>query len=149
MKKVKQDRQLIVLEGCTITVVFDEHALHITNDKELERLLSGDIERVTDILVSVVQKEFRTLHHRDLAISADSLAVELWGHVYCGQLAQAIAELVPLPLVAQFRDKVISYCEVIDCGEMRHDNNRLFWDMLAAFKSGIAGWLPEQKRPEV
>jgi hypothetical protein len=136
-------KHVFALNGCHIEVFFEEHSVHITNNHELWRLIGKDPVAATTELVQLIFKEFATLHHREFEIHPDSLIVEIWGHVYFEYMTLILGNLVKLKLITQVMDKLISYCEVIDCGEKGYDNNRSLWDMLAPFISLIAGWLPE------
>jgi hypothetical protein len=138
----------ISINGHSITVLFQPHSVHITHDEALVQLLENDREQATDKLVAAIRERFRLLYTCDLDINDASLAVEIWGHVYCAQLASVVQNLVQLKLLDKVADKVIGYCAVIDCGEKGYDSNRFFWDMLAPFKNMIGGWLPKNKNEE-
>lgn len=140
--KQEKIEEHIVLEGRAVVVAYTEQSVHIRNDAVLEQLLAVETETVTDQLVAALKSRFRDLYGRELDITDNSLAVEIWGHLYTGQLAEALEELLPLLPVTAITTKVLEYCEVIDCGISGHDSNRALWDLLAPFKSGIAGWLP-------
>lgn len=149
--KQKQDKGstcAINIYGHTITVLFQSHSVHITNDEALVRLLESDREQVTDELVRAIKEQFKLLYTYELDISDASLAVEIWGHVYCAELATVVQNLVQLKLLEKVADKVIGYCAMIDCGETGYDGNRFFWDMLAPFKTRIEGWLPDKNNNE-
>ncbi|WP_118950141.1 hypothetical protein [Taibaiella helva] len=126
-----------------ISVVFDEHAVHIANDEALKCLLEAGKAGALDELVCQLKQHFLQLFDRELDISDASLAVEIWGHVYFGYLATALDNLVRLQLITTLTDKVIGYCAMIDCGESGHDHNRFFWNMLAPFAAKIVHWLPD------
>ncbi len=151
MKQTEQDKgttRILNIANQNITVLFQSHSVHITNDDALVRLLETNRAAVTEELVVAIKEQFKSLYAYELDISADSLAVEIWGHVYCAQLATIIQNLVRLKLLEKVTDKLIDYCAVIDCGEKGYDGNRFFWDMLAPFKSQIEGWLPDSEQPE-
>lgn len=135
-------KHLFLLQGRSIEVLFDEHAVHITNNKELQQLIAADPEGNTRALAELILQQFEVCNKRSFALHPDSLIVEIWGHVYCEYLAQILDNLVKLQLVKALAGKVIAFCEVIDCGEPGHDSNRVLWDMLAPFTAIIAGWLP-------
>jgi hypothetical protein len=136
-------KQVFALNGYHIEVFFEEHSVHITNNRELWQLIGMNPEASTAALVRQIFTEFARLHGREFDIHPDSLIVEIWGHVYCEYMALILGNLIKMKLTTLVMDKLISYCEVIDCGEKGYDNNRSFWDMLAPFTSLIAGWLPE------
>jgi hypothetical protein len=136
-------KHVFVLNGCPIEVFFQEHSVHITNNQELWKLVGANPKAATEALVGLIFTEFSELYDREFEIHPDSLIVEVWGHVYFEYMALILDNLVKLNLLTKVLDKLISYCEVIDCGEKGYDNNRSLWDMLAPFTSLIAGWLPE------
>ena len=136
-------KHVFTLNGYDIEVFFEEHSVHITNNQELWQLVGANPEASTTALVRLIFTEFDRLYGREFNIHPDSLIVEVWGHVYFEYIALILDNLIKMNLVTQVMDKLISYCEVIDCGEKGYDNNRSFWDMLAPFTSLIAGWLPE------
>jgi hypothetical protein len=136
--------QQFLVRGRSIKVTLREHSIHIVNDEELWRLLNGQAEAATDDLIEVVKREYERLFHMPLDISDASLAVEIWGHIYCDYFARILEETVDLNLVKQLTDKIASTCKVIDCGESSADNNRFFWNMVAPFKKQIAALLPRQ-----
>ncbi len=70
--------------------------------------------------------------------------MEIWGHIYFDYYVQAVKELVPIELVADFLNRINKVSEIIDCGEAGLDNNRNFWNMLATHKAFILDMLPEK-----
>lgn len=130
----------IILSGVTITM--ELHAIHIHNGEPLWQLLASDPGQNTDRLVKELLRGYEAAFHQPLDIAPDSLAVEIWGHVYVEQFAGYIARLTDLNLVRKLLFPVQKYCAVIDCGEKGHDSNRWFWDLLAPLKTTIGGWLP-------
>ncbi|WP_018630516.1 hypothetical protein [Niabella aurantiaca] len=130
----------ITLSG--VTIVMELHAVHIHSDEPLLQFLAGDPLQNTDLLVKELLRAYEAAFHQPLDISPDSLAVEIWGHVYVEQFAGYIARLTDLNLVRKLLYPVQKYCAVIDCGEQGHDSNRWFWDLLAPLKATIGGWLP-------
>ena len=131
------------MDDCHIEVFFEEHSIHIVNNQELWQLIGTAPEATTTALVKFIFVEFARLYNREFDVHPDSLIVEIWGHVYFEYMALILGNLVKLKLITLVMDKLIAYCEVIDCGERGYDNNRSLWDMLAPFTSLIAEWLPE------
>ena len=122
---------------------FEEHSVHIVNNQELWQLIGTAPEATTTAMARLIFTEFTRLYNREFEVHPDSLIVEIWGHVYFEYMALILDNLIQLKLISIVMDKLVSYCEVIDCGEKGYDNNRSIWDMLAPFVSLIAGWLPE------
>lgn len=136
-------QQTYQLHGVSITIDIKENSVHITNNKALWQFLSQHIDQRTTELVSLIGHDFQELNNRELAITNDSLAVEIWGHVYFEYWALAIDHLFKLKLISSLVDAAVKYSEIIDCGEEGFDSNRKLWDFLAPQKSRIASWLPE------
>jgi hypothetical protein len=133
---------IFTLQDCNIRVLFQEHSVHITNDDALWKFLGDHPAEATRQLAEEIFRMYETLYGRAFDVHPDSLIVEIWGHVYCEYFALVFEKLLQLKLVEKITDKLIGYCELIDCGEEDYDSNRLFWDMLAPFAALIAGWLP-------
>lgn len=136
--------QQFLVRGWSIQVNMERHAVHIVNDKELWGLLNEQTEAATDDFISLLKQEYQRLFGQELDISDASLAVEIWGHVYCEYFAHVLDNIVDLNLIKQLTDKIAANCEIIDCGESSADNNRFFWNMIAPFKKQIAALLPKQ-----
>ncbi|WP_146146682.1 hypothetical protein [Taibaiella chishuiensis] len=134
-------------EGGIVEVLFQEGSVHIVNDTQLWALLEGKIKENTTTLVAWIVEQYRQLQGRDLAITGDSLAVEIWGHVYFEYYLLILKELVRLQLVADLLEPLLAKSDVIDCGETGYDNNRKLWDMLAPHKDFILGMLPGKIDP--
>ena len=148
MKKAEEGKDIartVMVSDHAVQVLFRAHSIHIDNDKSLKRLLEAGVNDI-DTLVLRIKQIFTTIYARDLDIDPDSLAVEIWGHVYCERLADLLADKIPLTLLDKITDRVIAYCEVIDCGEASYDGNRVFWNMLAPFKEAIVGRLPDKDK---
>lgn len=133
----------VILMG--IKVKLGENTIHINNKEDaLNKWIAADPETATDRLVEAVKAAFFRENRRHLEISDDSLAVEIWGHIYFEKFVDYIDDLVKLKLVRKLVFPVRKICATIDCGEAGHDSNRWFWDLLAPFKSRIGKWLPGQ-----
>lgn len=135
--------QVFSIQGCEIQVSFREHSVHIVNDRSLWKLMDADHTGNARLLVEQIFLHFEQQYGRKFEIHPDSLVVEIWGHVYCEYFTLVMENMIALKLVELIADKIISYCEMIDCGEKGFDHNRALWDMLAPFHAIIADWLPE------
>jgi hypothetical protein len=131
------------INGCRISVRIDERSIHIDNDRQLWELLGQSAEDRTHTLIALVLEDFGQYNRRPLRVSADSLAVEIWGHVYVEYYSLHLHRRFRLRILKHLAGRIARYCEVIDCGEKGVDTNRRVWDLLATFKSRIAGWLPK------
>ena len=138
-------KTIVVTRAKKITVQFVEHAIRITNDDELLSLLATDTEAATEELITKIAEQYYSIFHTRFAVSEASLAVEIWGHVYVDKFADVVKTISPFNLIDKLADKVMHFCDVIDIGEVGHDNNRFVWDGLAPFKSVIAHLLPAKR----
>jgi hypothetical protein len=130
------------LRGCKISVVFMDKLIRIDQPKSLEQYLSLDLDNRTAILIKLIKTDYVHFANKELDITDDSMAVEIWGHVYTSRLAHALKRLIQLSLIENFADFVLKRSDVIDCGESNVDGNRKFWDALAHFKTIILSFLP-------
>lgn len=135
-------------EQIAVEVLFENRSVHIINNKDLWTLLENDTETRTMVLVTWIKEQYRFFFDKELEITEDSLAVELWGHVYFEYYILAVKELIRLQLIENFLERILKVSEVIDCGESGFDNNRKLWDMLAPHKSFILKMLPGKIDPD-
>lgn len=134
--------------GCQVAVLFENRSVHITNDKELWALLSEDMESRIPVFAAWIRAQYERLQGRKLDITADSLVMEICGHVYFDYYVQVIKEVVPIELFGDLLDRVNKASEIIDCGEAELDNNRRLWDALAPHKDFILKMLPGKIDPD-
>lgn len=135
--------QTISVRGKNIQLEIATHKIKLTNDDQLSQLLKSDTESATDELVNTLKVTFKQQMQRDIDISNNSMAVEIWGHVYSEKFLVIVKSLPTFGLLDGIAEKLIEHCEVIDMGESRHDNNRFVWNGLSYFKSEIARLLPK------
>lgn len=136
-------KEILTIQGYDIKVIINEHSLHIDNDEALKKLLRADLKGNTDLLVQSLNDHFLQRNKKAFDVAPDSIAVEIWGHVYAEYFALYVKRLLDMKLIDGLLEKVFQICEVIDCGEKGYDHNRKLWDMLAPFKATIAGWLSD------
>lgn len=129
-----------------LLVEFNEKLIRVKKPLTLRKFLSEDIEERSDALVTLIKTDYVTLFKKELDISTDSLAIEIWGHVYASYFARAMKNLIKLKLVENFADFIITRSDTIDCGEADVDSNRKFWDILANFKGLILTFLPKRMK---
>lgn len=128
----------IQLQYRNILVQFKQHAIKIYNNDELSKLLSNDVETVTNDLANRIKIEYYKLFNIEFNVSNDSIAVEIWAHVYAEKFAEALKDFSSIKLVDAFAEKIIQHADEIDIGEKGHDDNRFVWDGLQAFRHAIA-----------
>jgi hypothetical protein len=124
-----------------ISVRLEEYMIDIINDDQVFALVTEMPEATTDELVLAIKKEYHAQFDKDFSVSDKSMAVEIWGHVFAEEFADAVERITSVKLVDEVAEKIVRHCEVINIGEKGHDNNRFVWDDLAPFKSAIADLL--------
>ena len=119
-----------------IAVRYTPKAIHVKTEPVLLAYLRRP-EHGAPLLAAAILASYKTKYGVPLAISLDSLAVEILGHVYIDVILEAIERL---RLGDRFRHAVSrlkASTEVIDCGEKDVDGNRFLWDGLAPFADVI------------
>lgn len=114
------------------------HAIKIWNNDALCELLKVDAESSTDELIKNIKSEYLKLFADEFKVSDNSMAIEIWAHVYAEKFAEAIKNFSSVKFVDSITDKILQHAEIIDIGETGYDDNRFVWDGLAPFKSAIA-----------
>lgn len=132
------------LSGCKLEISFSRQLVQIKGTKSLKRFLSRDIENRSEVLVNAIKMDYFQFFDAELAITNDSLIIEIWGHVYAAYFAKAMEKLIQLKVVDDMANFIINRAESIDCGESEIDSNRFFWDILANFKSIILTFIPKK-----
>ncbi|MBH0176242.1 hypothetical protein IHV09_22045 [Fictibacillus sp. 23RED33] len=114
--------------GEYISYYATNNAIHILNSPSLQRAVSaGNAFAVADAMKRVYATERR----ESLMIDTESLAIEIYGHVYPGKLFDKIKGLASVSsTVKKFVDSLSDRTEIIDCGESSVDGNRSIWDAL-------------------
>jgi len=132
------------LSGCKLLVVFDKQLIRIKRPKALQKFLTTDIEQRSEVLVKSIKIDYLSFFGKELAITNDSLIIEIWAHAYASYFAKAMKNLISLNLIEEAADFIINRSDTIDCGESEIDSNRKFWDLLANFKGIILTFLPKR-----
>jgi hypothetical protein len=125
-------------------VVFCPKIVRIDGFKELQKFLSKDIEARSEVLANAIKMDYLLLFDIELAVSNDSMIVEIWGHVYASYFAKAMKNMIQLKLIENIADFITNRSDTIDCGEIEIDHNRKLWDILANLKTIILTFLPER-----
>lgn len=113
-----------------INVSYTDKAAHITNDSALSAALSASGAYT---VAETVKIYYQRIYRKDLNVGTTSMAIEIVGHIYPGKVCQAILDssLVPQS-VKDAAASIVKSASVIDSGETSVDNNRWFWDAIAA-----------------
>ncbi len=134
------------LSGCKLVVSFEKQLIRIASPQALQKFLSQDIELRSKILVNYIKQDYLNLIGKELAISNNSIIIEIWGHVYASYLAKSVKKLIRLKFIQSTLNLIIERSDTIDCGEKEVDSNRWIWDLLANFKGMIVKLIPKAKR---
>lgn len=126
-----------------ITIIYTDKLVQIVTDQNLKNYLNQKGKKDARNLAKHILEQYRSLTKKDLAISEDSLTVEILIHVYLDQLSNTLQK--PNPLIPkELKSKLLpllknieSHTEIIDCGEKSVDSNRHIFDSLSRFKSII------------
>ena len=137
-KNMKKD---IIIRDKTITVLFHYNSIGIISNEGIFELVKKLPEDAMEEFISVVKKEYYDNYNKDFDVSDDSITIEIWGHVFAEQFADAIKSLTNIKLIDNLAEKINAHCAIINIGEREHDNNRFVWDGLAAFKPAIKALL--------
>lgn len=129
-----------------ISYSLSNKVIRLKNNDGLKNFLqekgNGSLE-LADFLRSEYAKRFQ----KEIAISRDSLAIEILGHAYFDKMFAAI--LRPLEnsensLALSVKEQLTNlkrHVDVIDCGEKSEDTNRWVWDFLEPYRKIIYGIL--------
>jgi hypothetical protein len=131
----------VLINNQSISLQLNLHAIKIFNSDALSSILAQNTEATTQKLVDSVKTEYLKLFNVDFDVSDNSMAVEIWAHIYAEKFAEAVKNFSSISFVDKIAEKIMQHTEVIDIGERGHDDNRFVWDGLAVFKSAIAGLL--------
>lgn len=134
------------LNGYSLPVIFKDKVIQIRGSEALQQFLTEDIDNRTAVLVALIKSDYLLRTNSALEVDDDSMSIEIWGHVYASQMAEAIKNLIHLKLIEQMADFVIHRADTIDCGEKEIDSNRVFWDLLTNFKGLILTFLPKNPK---
>lgn len=125
-----------------IKVHYKDKTVHIYHDDVMDSFLkereNGSLE-----LADYILAEYQRRKGTPLAITRDSLAIEIIVHVYADNMAEHLQELpeehgnVICEVIGKLGNRARTHTQTIDCGERSEDNNRFIWDGLEPFKDLI------------
>lgn len=135
-------KKQFTIEGIIVTVDFFDRGLQLKGDRNLWLLMDRDpvknAHRITEKVL-----EFYPLHYgRKLKIRADSIIVEIWGHVYAEYFVLLWRDRLGFRWLNRLCRFVRTKSAEIDIGEWGADANRWFWDVIAVLKPIISFFLP-------
>jgi hypothetical protein len=131
----------VLIQDKAIGLQLNLHAIKIFNSDAFSAILAKNAEAATEQVITSIKNEYFKLFNVDFEVSGDSMAVEIWAHIYAEKFAEAVKNFSSINFIDKIADKILHHAEVIDIGETGHDDNRFVWDALAVFKSAIAGLL--------
>jgi len=134
--------------GLPIQVEMEEGLVRIANDPSLRRAVGDQPEATTSALMSLIKADHEAAYGKALAITDDSFAVEIWGHLCLDYFLLKYKVILKVVLRFGLYDRLCRSCEVIDCGERGKDPNRRIWDALAPLRKRMARRVPRRIRPE-
>lgn len=117
-----------------ISVCCREKWIQIKNDEALKTFLNDPKTKGSILISKYVHELYRKEIRRPIKITEDSLAIEILGHVYAGDLAKMVSSLKLKKLEPSLKD-IIQRTDIIDCGELDVDPNRHIWDKLEENKN--------------
>lgn len=116
-----------------IAVQCSDRMIRVKNDDALTGFLSDPDTKGALLVAKYARALYEKEMGKPIAITEDSLAIEILGHVYAGTFAE-IAEKFHVPVLKTVMGKIRERTDIIDCGEREVDNNRFVWDELEHMK---------------
>jgi hypothetical protein len=131
------------LEEHKIKVGLELQLIRVYSNAELWKYLDGKANTRFELMVNTIKTDYAQQFGKALAISNDSLIVEILVHVYCDYLGLSFNRIVKIKWIQNLVKKLLKRAEVVDCGEKGVDSNRWVWDLLAGSKSFFIRILPK------
>lgn len=110
--------------------------IQVENKKALLEYLEQPGNRAM-MLAKEMKNRYKKERGTDINITQTSLAIEVVGHLYAGELSK-LSALVPGPKelkaeLKKFTKEIQKHVDIIDCGEKEVDSNRVIWDSLEKY----------------
>ncbi|MCQ2509071.1 MAG: hypothetical protein MJ116_01210 [Lachnospiraceae bacterium] len=123
-----------------IGLKLEPQVVRVANDFVLDVYLQMDT-RNSMRLAKYIRREYEKQFQEELNISAQSLAIEIYGHYKMQKAAQKAEEMLGRTRMTRW---LIGHTDVIDCGSKEKDNNRVVWDSMQRIamlekKTGLTG----------
>ena len=129
-----------------IEVAFGRGVVRVDNDRALWVYIHLDPYSNTRRLVTWIKQIYASAFDEDLRISDNSLAMEIWGHIYFEQFLLRNPKLGRVLFPFGLYQRLVTSCEAVDCGESSKDGNRWLWDVLGIL-TPIAGRVIDKVQP--
>lgn len=133
---------ILTIADCRISVTLGKRLVRVTRDDNLLRLLSHSMSPRTTELVQGIKEAYHRHFGIPLRIGDDSMAVEIWGHVYAERFTLALQKALRMAWMDKVARFVVQRSDKIDCGERSLDRNRFFWDLLGPCRGLLGRLLP-------
>ncbi|KQM69595.1 hypothetical protein ASE74_06305 [Pedobacter sp. Leaf216] len=131
------------LAGYNIKVGIEPQLIRVYSNASLWDYLDGKANTRFELMVDTIKADYAQHFGKELAISNNSLIVEILVHVYCDYLGLSFNRIVRIKWIQNLVKKLLTRAEVVDCGEKSVDSNRWVWDLLAGSKSLFIAILPK------
>lgn len=131
-------KTILNVRGHRVILEAEPVAVHIHVNDDLRRLFTQDADAATGDLIEAVKKFYADHFHKEFDVSNDSMAVEIWAHLFAERFSVAVRTLNLFQWLDHLAGLAIERSEVIDIGIPGHDNNRFIWDGLRWFRSALA-----------
>lgn len=113
-----------------ITCSFDKGVIRVDNDKALKDLILKGGKKAVMELATSLKERYEAMFGHSICIRDRSLACEIhYHHRLNERYKRSEAKHGP----RRFSTWMLRHMRVIDCGELKEDNNRLIWDFVSLF----------------
>lgn len=115
------------ISGYTIKMHAGNRVISITNDSNLKALYNKyGYKGMLSVAVNAMS-QYKSLTGKYLYIDAESIAIEIMGHIDVGRVASYVKNVTGKDI-----GNFVQRTDIIDCGEDAVDSNRWVWDAVAA-----------------
>lgn len=124
-------QQTFIILAYPIKLNFNKGLIRIYSNAALWALLKNDKYKRLAFLCQEIKTIYFKKFGVPLKISQKSLMLEIAIHVYCDYLGLLFKQLCSWSIIHKLLNKLIKRAEIVDCGELKLDSNRWFWDILS------------------
>ncbi len=113
-----------------INIRIEPRIVRVESDDTLKAFLKGRGMKAAKELSRVLHEEYLTRYEKELDITGNSLAMEIFMHVLIQKIAFRLKKITGERGLVR---RALRSTAVIDCGEKIEDTNRFAWDLLSHF----------------
>lgn len=113
-----------------VAVSIEPRIVRVESADALKAFLKGRGMKAAKELSRELHEEYRRRFDKELDITRNSLAMEIYMHVLVQKIALALKKITGERGLVK---RVLRSTAVIDCGEKIEDTNRFAWDFLSIF----------------